>query len=138
MNSYFREFMIIGGMPAAVSAFIADGTFTGVRKVLNDLKADCLRDINRYNRGVDIVKTTECLVSIPDQLAESNKKFMYSRIDDGQTRQSADKYMGNLLRIGNAGYGNFCYGCVVPALPLRSKRDVVKIYLSDTGMLVNC
>lgn len=90
MNSYFREFMIIGGMPAAVSAFIADGTFTGVRKVLNDLKADCLRDINRYNRGVDIVKTTECLVSIPDQLAESNKKFMYSRIDDGQTRQSAE------------------------------------------------
>ena len=137
MNSYFREFMIIGGMPAAVSAFIADGTFTGVRKVLNDLKADCLRDINRYNRGVDIVKTTECFESIPDQLAESNKKFMYSRIDDGQTRQSADKYMENLLWIRNAGYGNFCYGCVAPVLPLRSKRDVFKVYLSDTGMLVN-
>ncbi len=137
MNSYFREFMIVGGMPESVSEFVRTGQFTGVRRVLSDLNAGCLRDINRYNNGIDVVKTTECYESIPDQLAEMNKKFMYSRINGGGSRKAADRYYENLLWLKGAGYGNFCYGALNMALPLRSKRDLFKVYLSDTGMLVN-
>ncbi|MCQ2079201.1 MAG: AAA family ATPase [archaeon] len=137
LSSYYREYMIVGGMPESVSCFIEDRNFARSRIVLANLRTDCLRDINRYNVGVDIVKTQECFESIPDQLAESNKKFMYSRIEDSQSRQAADKYMENLLWIKGAGYGNFCYGLDAPTLPLKVRRSVFKVYLSDTGMLVN-
>ena len=137
MEAYHREFMIVGGMPASVSAFIESGDFTGVKKVLTELNTSCIRDINRYNSGLDIIKTTECYESIPDQLAYSNKKFMYSRINGEGSRKAADRYKENILWVKGAGYGNFCYSVVDMSLPLRSKRDSFKIYQSDTGMLIN-
>jgi len=137
IGAYYREYMIVGGMPESVECFIEDGDFVRSRKVLSDLYSSCLRDINRYNSGVDIIRTTECFESIPDQLAETNKKYMYSRIRNQQSRQAADKYMDNLLWIKAAGYGNFCYGVNAPQLPLTEKKTVFKVYLSDTGMLVN-
>ena len=137
INGLFREFMIVGGMPEAVSSYVETGQFTGARAILGELNEGCIRDINRYNFGQDIIKTTECYDSIPDQLSESNKKFMYSRINNGKSRKAADRYKENLLWIKGAGYGNFCYAVKDLALPLRSKRDQFKIYQSDTGMLVS-
>ena len=137
INAYFREFMVVGGMPEAVSSFVETGQFTGVRAILKDLNEGCIRDINRYNSGIDLIKTLECFESIPDQLAESNKKFMYSRIRNEKSRKAADRYYENVLWIKGAGYGNFCYGAKDLALPLKSKRDNFRIYTSDTGMLVN-
>ena len=136
-NGYYREFMITGGMPESVSAYIESGAFTSVNRILRELNASCLRDINRYNAGIDIRKTTECYESIPDQLAGSNKKFMYSRIRGEGSRKASDRYMENILWIRGAGYGNFCYAVADMALPLRSKRGHFKVYQSDTGMLVN-
>ena len=137
IDSYFREFMIVGGMPEAVSEFVRTGKFTGVRSILGDLDSGCVKDINRYNSGEDIVKTTECYESIPDQLSESNKKFMYSRIRGERSRKAADAYQENLLWIKAAGYGNFCYAAKDLSLPLKSNRKSFKVYQSDTGMLVN-
>jgi len=136
-NGYFREYMITGGMPDSVSAFIETGTFASMNRILKDLNQSCLKDINRYNTGIDILKTTECYESIPDQLSESNKKFMYSRIKGEGSRKAADRYEENILWIKGAGYGNFCYAVKDMALPLRSKRDHFRIYQSDTGMLIN-
>ena len=137
VNEFFREFMIVGGMPESVSEFIDTGQFTGVKTILNELNSGCIGDINRYNAGIDIIKTMECYESLPDQLAESNKKFMYSRIRNEQSRKAADRYSENLLWIKGAGYGNFCYAVNDLSLPLRSKRNSFKVYVSDTGLLVN-
>lgn len=136
-NSLFREYMIVGGLPEAVNINLGENRFSGVSTVFDTFRSTCLRDINRYNRGINIMKTSDCFDSIPDHLSEPNKKFMYSRIDDGQTRQSADKYMENLLWIKNAGYGIFCHGLKSPTIPLLIKRDVFKVYFSDTGMLTH-
>jgi len=136
-NQYYREFMIVGGMPESVSEFISTCDFKGVNRILKELNMSCIRDINRYNTGLDVLKTTECYESIPDQLSETNKKFMYSRIKGEKSRKASDRYSENILWIKGAGYGNFCYMCRDISLPLRSKRDGFKIYQSDTGMLVN-
>ncbi|MDR0888028.1 MAG: ATP-binding protein [Candidatus Methanoplasma sp.] len=137
--SLFRDFMIVGGMPEAVQAFVGDGNYKRAGIILENIIASCRRDINRYNSGIDKIKTEECFDSVPGQLSMTNKKFMYSRIRGEGSRMSSDKYMENLLWIKNAGYGNFCYGLEQPALPLTSnvKRDCFKVYLSDTGMLMH-
>ncbi len=137
MESLYREYMVVGGMPASVSSFIETGNFVGVKRVLTELNQSCLRDINRYNSRLDAMKTAECYESIPDQLAQSNKKFMYSRISGEASRKAADRYSEDILWIKGAGYGNFCYSVMDVSLPLRSKRDSFKIYQSDTGMLIN-
>ena len=137
LESLFRDYMIVGGMPESVQAFINDGNYKNTSKILSDLVNSCIRDINRYNEGLDKVKTSDCFDSIKDQLSESNKKYIYSRINGGKSRKAADIYKENLLWIKGAGYGNFCYNVNEIVSPLRSIRDSFKIYLSDTGMLIN-
>lgn len=134
----FKRFMVVGGMPAAVRSYFDEG-MTGTGRVHEEILFSCIRDINRYTSGADTVRTTECFESIPGQLAESNKKFMFSRIDSDKARRSADRYAGNLLWIKQAGYGNFCYLVRKPEVPLSGNevRDQFKVYLSDTGLLMH-
>lgn len=138
LSELYREFMIVGGMPESVARFTETQDFRASDKVLKELAASCIRDIYRYNSGIDRIRATECYESIPYQLADTNKKFMYSRINGEKSRKAANVYMDNLLWIKNAGYGDFCYGLSQPAQPLKKyiKRDMFKVYLSDTGMLL--
>ena len=141
----FRIFQITGGMPASVQAYVDDrSTFANSSRELEDIIVQIRRDITKYNTPSNAVRTTECFVSIPYQLSETNKKFHYSRIsaegvETKKTRKAADKYMENLLWIGHAGYGNFCYPVMNFACPLKKnlKKDVFKVYLSDTGILTH-
>lgn len=140
LASRFRDFMIVGGMPESVAAFVESKSYSESMKVLQSILIVCHNDINRYNRGIESVKTSECFDSIPSQLADSNKKFMYSRVTtDLGTRNSANKYMENLLWIKDAGYGNFCYALKEPKpiLSAHIDRESFKVYISDTGLLTN-
>ena len=139
LSARFREFMIVGGMPMSVQAFVKTKGYRESGAALDRIIDLCRNDITRYSKGSDILKTTQCFDSIPSQLSQTNKKFTYSRIDNGTgSRNSAEKYMENLLWIKEAGYGNFCYAVNEPSIPLRSRevRDSFKVYLSDTGLLV--
>ena len=141
----FRIFQITGGMPASVQAYVDDRTtFFNSSKEIEDIIIQIRRDITKYNNPSNAIKTTECFVSIPYQLSETNKKFHYSRIsaegvEAKNTRKAADKYMENILWIEHAGYGNFCHPIQNFVCPLKKnlKKDVFKIYLSDTGILTH-
>ena len=139
MSFHFRDYMVVGGMPEAVSKYIDTKMLNDAISVQNNILEDVLADINKYNTASDANKTTECFKSIPSQLAKSNKKFMYSAVDGGGSRNSAQKYSDNLLWIKNAGYGNFCYKVLSVESPLsaREDRSNFKIYFSDTGLLMN-
>ena len=137
-SSLFRDFMLVGGMPEAVQLFVDTKDYAAVGKVQRNLIESCRKDINRYNDGINRVKTLDCFESIPAQLSQSNKKFTYSRVDGGESRNSAAKYKGNLLWIEGAGYGNLARSLGSVSVPLRGNeiRDQFKVYLSDTGMLM--
>ncbi len=102
----FAVYSVVGGMPAAVDAYLHDG-INGAHHILDAIRATCVDDIIHYNSGVDVKKTQECFDSIPHQLSDTNKRFMYSRINNGGSRSSAEKYMENLLWIRYSGYGIF-------------------------------
>ena len=137
-GTLFRDFMLTGGMPEAVQTFVDTKDYAAVGRVQSDLVESCRKDINRYNSGIDRVKTLECFESIPAQLSQSNKKFTYSRVDGGKSRNSAAKYKGNLFWIEGAGYGNLARSLSSVSVPLRGNeiRAQFKVYLSDTGMLM--
>jgi len=138
LSAVFRDYMITGGMPESVQAFVDTKDYSGSMRILDSIIQTCRNDINRYNADSDILRTMRCFDSIAPQLADTNKKFMYSRLENDKGRRSLDKYMDNLLWIQYAGYGNFCYSLDSPELPLKShiNSDSFKIYMSDTGILV--
>ena len=144
-SKMFKLFQIIGGMPAAVQAYVDDpSTFSNSSDEIEDIVVQIRRDITKYNTASNAIRTAECFESIPYQLANTNKRFHYSRInqegiDDKNTRKAADKYMENILWIEHAGYGNFCHLIRNFSCPLKGnvEHDVFKIYLSDTGILTH-
>lgn len=139
VSSLFREYLITGGMPEIVQEYVTTKDVSKCHALLNDLLLMCHQDINRYNTGVDKIKTAECFDSIPAQLSETNKKFMYSRVKGEGSRRSAEKYMDNLLWIKYSNLGITCYAVTQPAVPLVSNRisNTFRMYLSDTGLLLH-
>ena len=137
MSAHFRDYMIVGGMPASVDAFVRTKQYSESGKKIDIILGDVINDINRYNDPVNALKTQRCFESIPEHLSSNNKKFQYSRLEKGTgSRASGEKYSENLLWIEGAGYGNFCYGLNSPERPFKRIEDLFKVYLSDTGMLV--
>ena len=134
----FAAYSVVGGMPAAVDAFVKDGV-NSAHHVLDGIRSTCINDINRYNSGSDAIKTQECFDSIPYQLSDTNKRFMYSRIDNGGSRSSAEKYSENLLWIKHSGYGVFSKSLSALRMPLNkfTEKGVFKVYMSDCGLLMN-
>ncbi|MBE6528582.1 MAG: ATP-binding protein [Thermoplasmata archaeon] len=134
----FYAFMVVGGMPDAVKGFV-EGGMSEAERALESIRETCINDINRYNKGIDVVKTQQCFESISNQLSSTNKRFTYSRIDGGGSRGSGEKYMENLLWIMAAGYGNYCRSMTDLRQPVGRfvTKDVFKVYMSDTGMLMN-
>ena len=137
MSAHFRDYMIVGGMPASVDAFVRTKQYSESGKKIDMILGDVINDINRYNDPVNALKTQRCFESIPEHLSSNNKKFQYSRLEKRTgSRASGEKYSENLLWIEGAGYGNFCYGLNSPERPFKRIEDLFKVYLSDTGMLV--
>ena len=80
MNSLFREHMMVGGMPEAVSNYISNG-IPAVRNALDSVILSMNDDVAKYTSASDALKIRQCFDSIPAQLSETNKKFMYSRLE---------------------------------------------------------
>ncbi len=137
-SKLFRDFMIIGGMPESVQRYVDTKMYSECDRIFTDLEGTIHRDITKYCSGLDGLKTSDCYDSIPAQLAETNKRFKYSRLE-GSGRKARDRYDENLLWIRDAGYGNFCYCLMDLQQPIAFKeiRDNFKVYQSDTGMLTH-
>lgn len=137
MDSIFREHMMVGGMPEAVSGYFSEG-IPAVRNALDRIIASMNDDVAKFASSKDALKIRHCYYSIPAQLAENNKKFMYSRLDAKGSREGARTFSDALLWINGTGTGNPCYRLESVDRPLSSSRDLgcFKMYLSDTGTLI--
>ena len=132
----FREYMVVGGMPAAVQEYISSKNFLKVLKIQRDIVSDYSDDIIKYAEGPEKTKARACLLSIPKHLARGYKKFRYSIVDKNG---NSKKYAGSLMWLYDAGIINFCNNLSRIELPLEGNavEDAFKVYMSDTGLLVS-
>lgn len=136
MMNYFREYIVVGGMPRAVSEFVESHNFANVLKIQRDIVDNYLDDIAKYAEKTEKAKARECFLSIPKQLSKDYKKFQYSLIE---AKATSRKFAGSLMWLYDAGIVNYCYNLTIPELPLEgnSINNQFKIYMNDTGLLVS-
>ena len=138
MSEYFRDYLLVGGMPAVVNEFIRQKSFVGSRTIQTQILETYKVDVVKYASTPNKSKIMKTLASIPGQLARKNKKFLFSQIDVHDEHASERKYISALLWLQDAGIINYCYNLSEPALPLavNKKLESYKIYLRDTGLLL--
>ena len=135
MLENFREYMVLGGMPAVVFRFVQQKNYSGTLKLQRQLLLDYEEDITKYAAGLDKARILDVFRSIPVFLGKENKKFRISKVRSGARNR---EYIGTVDWLLNAGIVNACYCMSAPELPLKGNRnpDYYKLYFSDTGLLI--
>ena len=135
MFDNFKEYMIIGGMPAIVHTFVKNNNYSGTLKMQKQMLLDYEEDITKYATGLDKGKVLNVYRKIPVFLGNENKKFQISKVEKGARNR---EYIGTIEWLDNAGIINVCYCLDVPELPLGGNYnpDNYRIYYQDTGLLI--
>ncbi len=135
MMSNFKEYMVIGGMPAIVSKFVTQKNYSGTLDMQKQILLDYEEDITKYAAGLDQGKILNVYRKIPAFLGNENKKFQVSKIEDGARSR---EYVGTVDWLVNSGILNISYCMEQPELPLGGNYnpDNYRLYFSDTGVLV--
>lgn len=131
---YLKKYFIIGGMPAAVKAWVDSKDFSEVTEQQRRLLLSYENDFSKHAPGNVVPKIHHIWNSIPSQLAKENKKFVYGLAKEGaRAREYEDallwlKDSGMIRRVGLVTGGR---------LPLKAYEDLkaFKIYHLDVGLL---
>ncbi|MCE2789901.1 MAG: AAA family ATPase [Saprospiraceae bacterium] len=73
--SYYKKFLVIGGMPEAVSKYVASGDLLEVQRILNDLVIAMQADFAKYKSRVSAARLQEVYHAVALQMGQ---KFTYS------------------------------------------------------------
>ena len=135
LTDLFKDYMVVGGMPAVVDSFITNNNFSGTLLIQRQLLTDYEEDITKYALGLDKAKILNVYRHISTFLAKDNKRFQITKI--GRNARNRD-YVGVIDWLTSAGIINVCYSLQNLELPLKGNYnpDLYKLYYQDTGLLV--
>ena len=132
---YFRQYLIVGGMPQAVETYVITRDFTRLDRVKRDILALYRSDIVKHAEGYEM-KVLQIFDDIPAQLQKQNRKFKLSSL---RKEARMRDYEDAIFWLGDAMITNMCYNSSSPDIGLRLNMDriTLKCYMADIGLLIS-
>lgn len=132
---YFRQYMIVGGMPQAVQTYVDTRDFDKVDERKRDILSIYRNDIRKYADNQE-TKVAAIFEELPGQLQKHEKKF---RLADLQSHARMRDYSEAFFWLSDAKIINYCYNSTEPSigLKLNEERTTLKCYMGDTGLLIS-
>ncbi len=134
--SYLREYILVGGMPQSVVAYLESGkSFYEAdmqkRLIISLYQDDIKKAAKKYQSKVSAV-----FENIPGFLSQHEKRVVLNQISGGTTFVQFDD---PLYWLGDSMICNLCYRCNDPnvGFALTKEDSAVKCYMGDTGLLVS-
>lgn len=134
LTDYLKLYLVIGGMPAVVNAWIDTRDFSIVETKLLDILETYEQDFSKHAPSSVVPKLRYLWNSIPSQLSKENKKFIYGLVRDGARAREYEEALlwlmdsGLIRKVGRISKG---------AIPLKAYEDLksFKLYHLDVGLL---
>ena len=132
---YFRQYMIVGGMPQAVLEYVNTKDFDKVDAVKRQILNLYRNDIKKYS-GKDTARISSLFEAIPGQLQKMEKKFRLSELNSNAKMRDYD---AAFFWLSDSRLANICYNTTAPNIGLRlnEERTTLKCYFCDTGLLIS-
>ena len=132
---YFRQYMIIGGMPQAVQEYVRTRDFDKVDRIKRDILTLYRADIIKHAEGYEM-KVESIFDEIPAQLQKHEKRFKLSSL---KKEARFREYEDALFWLDDAMIANICYNSTEPTVGLKLNMDrlTLKCYMGDTGLLIS-
>jgi len=131
----FYEYLIVGGMPAAVDAFCSSNNLQTVRRIHGNLIEQNKWDISKYNREHALsIKNIYDL--IPGELNRQNKRFLINNINKNAR---FGRYENLFVWLADAGVALPAYNVEEPVYPLKLSQasNLFKLFMADVGLLTS-
>ena len=132
---YFRQYLIVGGMPQAVKTYRDSHDFDQVDRVKRDILELYRADIIKHAEGYQM-KVAQIFDDIPAQLQKHDTKFKFSSL---KKEARFREYEDALFWLSDAMITNICYNSTAPNIGLKLNMDrmTLKCYMADTGLLIS-
>ena len=130
---YFRLYLVVGGMPAAVQKYVDTNDLAKVAAEQKKILVTYRRDISKYD-AKDSLRIREVYDSLASELASENKRF---KIGSVERNSRFERVESEFLWLSNAGIAIPVYCVEEPKSPLRlsEKRNMFKLFANDVGLL---
>lgn len=132
---YFRQYLVVGGMPQVVSEYVKDKNFNNIDQIKRNILNLYRDDIRKYAKNYSL-KVESIFDSIPRELQKHEKKFKITSLDkDARFREYEDA----MFWLSDAMIINQCFNATEPSvgLKLKSTNTSLKCYMADTGLLIS-
>jgi uncharacterized protein len=126
-----RQFSLVGGMPAAVEAFLDSGNFLESAAVQQSILTTYRDDFNKYTRKVDQHRIEKVFKKIPMLIGS---KFIYSRVDKEDRSRELSRAFDLLCRAWVAHRVRHSSANGVP-LDAEASDRVFKVLFMDVGLM---
>lgn len=126
-------YLVVGGMPAAVQAYIDTNNLQNVNARQSDILRLYKWDISQYDPGQKL-GINEMFDLIPSELNACNKRFVLKRLNEHARFQ---KYENGFIWLKDAGAALPVYNVSEPVSPLKlnEERNLFKLFQNDVGLL---
>jgi uncharacterized protein len=130
LMQHFKEYIIVGGLPAAVASWIEERSLSDVNRIHYDLLSTYRDDFAKYAGRVSLSLLEDVLNAIPKMLGN---KFVYSRINKDETSSATKKALHLLAK---ARLCSITYACAANGLPFAAERNDkhFKVVFLDVGL----
>ena len=131
----FRKYLLVGGMPDAVNAFVAEKNIQRVRQIQSEIYAYYAADASKYDDGRKL-KIRRIYDLIPSNLENKKKRVVAQSIENKRGKTFAD-YQDEFDYLISAGIALGVQAISTPVFPLiqSSGKNLLKLYLNDVGIL---
>ncbi|HHW97644.1 MAG: ATP-binding protein [Myxococcota bacterium] len=134
LNREYVNYLLVGGMPEAVKIWFESHNLSEVNEIQDNIILGYENDFSRHSPQNELTNLELIWRSIPEQLAQDNNKFVFSRVRKSARAKDLEKSIGWLI---DAGLIHVVTKVDNPQVPLSFYRDssFYKIYLCDVGLL---
>lgn len=135
MMELFRLYLIVGGMPAVVDAYIRTNNLKEVLRIQQGIVQLYYKDIAKYDKDNKLY-LDEIFTLIPSELNNKNKRFIMKDLNESFR---FSRYENSFIWLKEAGVALPVYCVQEPEIPLLllKSTNLFKLFLSDVGLLAS-
>ena len=135
MMDLFRKYLLVGGLPDAVNAWLETKNIQRVREIQNEIHDYYAADASKYEAERKL-KIRRVYDLIPSNMEKRKKRVVAQSIEEKKGKTFAD-YQDEFEYIISAGIALNVEAISNPVFPLieSSGKNLLKLYLNDVGIL---
>lgn len=133
----FRKYLLIGGLPDAVNAFVKTHNIVLVREVHEQIRQLYEEDASQYDMEHKLcIKRVYQL--LPSYLENRKKRVVFNAVEGTKGKRSSD-YLEEFEYLVSSGIALEVKAISNPSFPLvmSCQKNLLKLYLNDVGLLTN-